>query len=297
MNLAVDIECVVDAKAECGESPVWCPVEQRLYWVDIDGKTLHRFDPASGLNETWPMPEEIGCVAPRQSGGLLAGMRSGYFGIDLETGALTRLGDPEPDKPDNRFNDGTVDPAGRFWAGTMRMSSAGRADDGVLYRIDPDLSCHAVLGHLWTVNGLAFSPDGRRMYLSDTNANVQTIWVFDYDPDDGVAENRRVFATTHDLAGRPDGGAVDADGCYWMAGVGGWQLVRFTPDGDVDRIIEVPVERPSKVAFGGPDLDVMYVTSIGRNITSGTLDRQPQAGGLFAVQAGVTGVSTPRFAG
>lgn len=295
--MSVEIECVVDAKSECGESPVWCPIEQRLYWVDIDGKVLHRFDPETGGDETWPMPEEIGCIALRRSGGLLAGMRSGYFSVDLDTGALTRLGDPEPDKPDNRFNDGAVDPAGRFWAGTMRMAGAGPADDGVLYRIDPDHACRAVLNRLWTPNGLAFCPDGRRMYLSDSNAQVQTIWTFDYDTDDGVARNRRVFATTHDLAGRPDGGAVDADGCYWMAGVGGWQLVRFTPTGEVDRIIDLPVERPSKIAFGGSNLDVMYVTSIRRNITSGTLDRQPRAGGLFAVRAGVAGVATPRFAG
>jgi sugar lactone lactonase YvrE len=127
---------------------------------------------------------------------------------------------------------------------------------------------------------------------------VRTIWACDHDPDSGAVTNRRVFVDTHGLAGRPDGGTVDAEGCYWMAGVGGWQLVRFTPDGEVDRIVDLPVEKPTKIAFGGKDLDVLYVTSIGKDPTPGTEARQPQAGGIFAVRVpGVTGLPQPRFAG
>ena len=172
-----------------------------------------------------------------------------------------------------------------------------RPERGALYRFGPDGACPRVLDGLWTPNGLAFSPDGRTMYLSDSHPSVRTIWALDYDPDNGVASNRRTFFDTQTLAGRPDGGAVDADGCYWMAGVGGWQLVRFTPGGIVDRIIDMPVEKPTKIAFGGARLDVMYVTSIGRGIAREARLRQPHAGGLFAVEAGVAGLPANRFGG
>lgn len=290
-----DVDCVLDAGAEIGEGPVWSVAEQRLYWVDIDAGVLHRFDPASATDQTWQLPEAIGCVALRRGTGLVVALRRGFALFDPGSGALERLTDPEPDKPDNRFNDGTVDPAGRFWAGTMRSKPGDPAADGALYRLDADLHCTRVADGFWTINGLAFSPDGRTLYLSDSNPRVRTIWACDYDVEDGVATNRRVFATTHDLAGRPDGGAVDADGCYWMAGVGGWQLVRFTPAGKVDRIIDMPIAMPTKIAFGGPRLDTLYVTSIGGGGEPERVGRQ--AGGLFAVHAGVTGIEMPAFAG
>ena len=169
---------------------------------------------------------------------------------------------------------------------------------GALYRLWPDRRCELLFDELTVTNGCAFSPDGRIFYFSDSEASVRTIWACDHDVASGALTNRRVFVDTHGLAGRPDGGTVDADGCYWMAGVGGWQLVRFTPEGKVDRIVEVPVEKPTKVAFGGPALDVLYFTSIGMNPTPGTEARQPQAGGIFATRVpGVVGVAQPRFAG
>ena len=147
-------------------------------------------------------------------------------------------------------------------------------------------------------NGLAFSPDGRTFYLADSAAPVRTIWACDYEPASGEIGERRVFVDTHGLAGRPDGGTVDADGCYWMAGIGGWQLVRFTPKGVVDMIVDLPVEKPTKPAFGGADLGTIYVTSIGSGLSEGTEARQPQAGGLFALRVpGVQGLPQPRFAG
>ena len=154
------------------------------------------------------------------------------------------------------------------------------------------------MDEVYTTNGLAFSPDGRTMYLSDSNPSVQTIWACDYDPDTGEPSNRRVFFDARAVAGRPDGGTVDADGCYWMAGVSGWQLVRLTPRGEIDRIVEMPVERPTKPMFGGTNLDTLYVTTIGSKLTPGTETKQPQAGGLFAVRGlGITGVPQVRFAG
>lgn len=290
-----DVTCILDARAELGEGPFWSVAEQRLYWVDIEAGVLHRFDPAAQEDETWQLPEAIGCVAPRRRGGLVVALRTGFAFFDPETGGLERLVDPEPEKPLNRFNDGTVDPVGRFWAGTMRAAPAGPAPDGVLYRLDASLDCARMAEGFWTVNGLAFSPDGRTLYLSDSYPEVRTIWACDYDVADGVASNRRVFVATHDLAGRPDGGAVDADGCYWMAGVGGWQLVRFTPAGKVDRIIDMPIAMPTKVAFGGPRLDTLFVTSIG----GGGDPRKfgAQAGGLFSLHPGVVGIEVAPFIG
>lgn len=290
------VDCVLDAHAALGEGAVWCEREQALWWVDIEGKALHRFDPASAQDRRWPMPERIGCFALRERGGAVVALEGGFHFLDLATGALEPILDPEPEKPGNRFNDGTTDPRGRFIAGTMPMGP--REPVGAFWRLWPDRHCEKLFDGLTVTNGTAFSPDGRTFYFSDSEAHVRTIWACDYDPDSGNIANRRVFVDTHGLAGRPDGGTVDADGCYWMAGVGGWQLVRFTPEGKVDRIVEMPVEKPTKVAFGGKDLDVLYVTSIGMGLTPGSERRQPQAGGIFAVRVpGVVGLPQPRFAG
>jgi sugar lactone lactonase YvrE len=284
-----EVHCVLDSRSSIGESPVWDADSRKLYFVDIEAGILHRFDPCTSKAVSWRYNAPIGCVALRAGPGLVAAMGSGFFHLDPERDFLEAICEPEKSMPDNRFNDGTVDPAGRFWAGSMRRHSAGPAPQGSLYRLDADHGWARVMSEFWTINGLAFSPDGRRMYLSDSHPSVRTIWVCDYDPDDGVPRNRRLFTRTGHLAGRPDGGAVDADGCYWMAGVGGGQLVRFTPSAKVDRIVDMPVAMPTKIAFGGSHMDVMYVTSI--------LGDDPQSGGLFAVHAGVTGVPVPRFAG
>lgn len=289
------VDCVLNAKAQLGEAPLWCEREQVLWWADIEGRALHRFDPATGRDTSIALPERLGCFALREAGGFLVALETGFHFLDRD-GGLTPIVDPEPDKPGNRFNDGTTDPAGRMIAGTMPMGP--RTPVGTLYRLWPDGRCERLFDALTVTNGCAFSPDGRVFYFSDSEASVRTIWACDYDAASGAVTDRRVFVDTHGLAGRPDGGAVDADGCYWMAGVGGWQLVRFTPAGKVDQIIEVPVEKPTKVAFGGPRLDVLYVTSIGTGLTPGSEARQPQAGGIFATRvAGVAGLVQPRFAG
>lgn len=289
-------DCVLDARAEVGEAPLWCEREQVLWWVDIEAKALHRFDPASGSDRSWQLPSRIGCFALRAGGGMVVALEDGFHLFDPATGELQAILDPEPDQPGNRFNDGTTSPGGAFIAGTMPMGP--RAPVAALYRLWPDRRCERLFDGLTVTNGCAFSPDGRTFYFSDTEASVRTIWACDHDLGSGALTNRRVFVDTHGLAGRPDGGACDAEGCYWMAGVGGWQLVRFTPKGAVDRIVELPVERPTKVAFGGPSLDTLYVTSIGRGPTPGTEARQPQAGGIFALRLpGIVGVALPRFAG
>ena len=292
-----EVSCAHDSRAIIGESPFWDVRDAALYYTDIAGGKIHRFTPADGAHRTWTLDEMVGCLAIRESGGAVIGTKSGLYGFDFDTGEKTLIAAPEEGRPDSRFNDSTTDPRGRFWAGTMSMNKPA-PPDGAFYRLDPDLSCTHWLGGIFTTNGLAFSPDGRTMYFSDSNAAVRTIWVCDYDPDTGAPTNRRVFFDTRQVAGRPDGGTVDADGCYWMAGVGGWQILRITPAGRVDRIIEVPVERPSKPMFGGGSLDVLFFTSISEDITAGTQDRQPQAGSLFAITGlGVQGVPQARFAG
>jgi len=297
MNVTVD--CVLDARATLGEGAVWDSESGKLWWVDIGAPALHRYTPDTNYTEQWLMPSAIGCVAPRRSGGAILGLEEGWSGFNPANGKITLINDRAPGRASHRFNDGAVDPAGRFWAGTMpkagpRNAAAGEAGDGELFCLEADGSCRQVLGSLYIQNGLAFSPDGKRMYLSDSYPAVRTIWQFDYDLETGVPANRRLFFDTRTVAGRPDGAAMDADGCYWMAGVDGWQILRLTPEGKVDRTIDVPIEKPTCLAFGGADLGDLYITSMGAGlITPGTEARQPQAGGLFACRPGVTGYAPP----
>ena len=293
----MNIECVADTRSLTGESAFWDVAGQCLHWVDIPAGIVHRFDPATGENNSVTLDEPVGCLAPRQGGGLVLATRTGFYGFDPASGVKVAILDPEADRPGNRFNDGTTDLRGRLWAGTMKESGPPERL-GRFYRLDVDHNCMPWLDGIYTTNGLAFSPDGRVMYFADSNAAVQTIWACDYDLDDGMPSHQRVFFDAREVAGRPDGGTVDADGCYWMAGVSGWQLVRITPAGKVDRIIELPIERPSKPMFGGADLDTIYVTSIGSGLTPGSEDRQPQAGGLFALTGhGYQGVEQVAFGG
>lgn len=292
--MALEIACALDAGAEVGEGALWDVREQALFWVDIPQGRLHRFDPASGENRTWELGEPIGCLALREQGGAVVALQSGFYFFDFANGTRTPVIDPEADRPQNRFNDGATDRQGRFWAGTMRMGEP--APEGAFYRLDPDRSCTRWQDGIFTTNGLAFSPDGRTMYCSDSNPQVRTIWACDYDPASGAPGPRRVFFDTRAVAGRPDGGTVDADGCYWMAGVGGAQLLRLTPAGRIERIVEVPLARPSKPAFGGPNLDVLFVTTIGRDQQA--VPGQPRPGALLAITGlGAHGVPEARFGG
>jgi sugar lactone lactonase YvrE len=239
------------------------------------------------------MPEEVGSFALRERGGLVAALRSGFALIDLDTGAIERLVDPEADQPDNRFNDGRCDRQGRFWAGTMNEPRAARS--GALWRLDSDLSRHRVADDVMVANGLAFSPDDRLMYWSDSRA--LTIWVFDLDAPSGKVANRRVFARLEPHQGGPDGAAIDAEGCYWSACYRGSRLMRFRPDGTIERKIRLPVSRVTMCAFGGPDLRTLYITSARSGMSASELEREPLAGGIFALEVDVAGLPEPRFKG
>jgi sugar lactone lactonase YvrE len=292
--LSVRVDCVLDIRAELGECPVWSERDRSLYWVDIYAGRLNRFDPATGVNRVWQLSEPIGSFALCIDGTALLALKSGLYRYDLASGMQAPLARPEAHLPGNRLNDGRCDRSGRFWIGSMADPVDPAAPHGALYRLDVDMSYACLAGGFFVSNGLAFSPDGRTLYHSDSYAAVRTVWAWDLDPDDGAISNRRIFVDTKGMPGRPDGAAVDADGCYWMAANDGWEIVRFTPGGRIDRRIAVPVAKPSMVAFGGARFDTMYITSIR---PAAGLEGQPQAGSLFAVDAGVKGLPEPLFAG
>lgn len=286
-------ELVVDARNAVGESPVWVAAEQALYWVDIPARALCRWAAATDAVSTWLAPEMIGCVAPGAAPGQwVAAMETGVFALQAGAdGTLSAraLAGVRHAQSGMRFNDGRCDRQGRLWAGTMVMDMALAAPSGALYRLDgPALA--KVLDGLITPNGLAFSPDGRTMYLSDSHPLVQTIWAFDYDTATGTPTNRRVFVDMKPHPGRPDGAAVDADGGYWICGNDAGLVHRFTPDGRLDRSLAVPVKKPAMCAFGGAQLDTLFVTSIR---PGGDVSDQPLAGGVFALRPGVRGLAEP----
>jgi L-arabinonolactonase len=294
------VDCVLDVKAALGECPVWCGRSQALYWIDITGGKLNRFDPATGANRVWRFSEPLGSIALCEDDAVLVALKSGLYRYDLASEALTLLASPERDRPDNRMNDGRCDAAGRFWVGTMRDPPDAARPDGTLYRLDPDRQrgngrCTPMVGGLVVSNGLAFSPDGRTLYHSDSHVSVRTVWAWDLDLAEGRIANRRVLIDTHGMAGRPDGACCDADGCYWMTGNDGWEVLRVTPSGKIDQRIRLPIAKPSMVAFGGSRLGILYITSIRPQGVD--LSDQPLAGGLFAVRPGAKGMSEPRFKG
>jgi L-arabinonolactonase len=287
------IECVLDARSILGEGPLWDMQDQVLYWIDIKRCEIHRFDPASGRDERWAAPEEVGSLAVREAGGLVVAMRSGFHFFDPESGSFQAIADPEPDRPENRFNDGKPDRRGRFWAGTMHDPEATAS--GALYRLDPDLRWQRMVEGVTVSNGLAWSPAGDVMYYACSSS--RTIWAFDSDPDYGVIGKRRVFVDTTAIGGAPDGATVDEEGCYWLTLPAAWKVVRYDPKGRLIQVIELPVELPTCAMFGGADLDVLYVTSSRLGRSEAQLASQPLAGGLFALDVGVRGLPEARFRG
>ena len=286
-------ELIIDARNGTGESPVWHPGEQALYWVDIPARQLHRWCPADGAHQVWQGEQMLACIA-RAPQGWVAGMQSGIFELQPQAdGSLTSrlLSGVEHARGGMRFNDGRCDRQGRFWAGTMLMDMQQGASVGALYRFEGEGRLHLQQAGMIVPNGLAFSPDGRRMYLSDSHPEVQKIWAFDYDIDSGTPHNRRIFVDMNQHPGRPDGAAVDAEGCYWICAIDAGQVLRFTPEGKLDRALPLPVKKPTMCAFGGPQLDTLFVTSIRPQGID--LSDQPLAGGVFALNPGVKGLPEP----
>ncbi|MFO1271333.1 MAG: SMP-30/gluconolactonase/LRE family protein [Rubrivivax sp.] len=294
MSVAPEISALPLAPCGLGESPFWWPEQGALYWVDIPGRALHRWQAAGARHDAWPFDCEIGCCAPLPGGHLLLALRSGLERFDPASGRRTALAAAPYDPKDQRFNDGKADPQGRLWVGTIcdprepPRAALWRWQRGRLDRVAGDISAS---------NGLAWSPDGRTMYWADTYTH--RVFAFDFDADEGSLSRRRLFLEfprrapgqpLQDYGGRPDGAAVDAEGCYWLAMFEGQRLLRFSPAGELLLEVPLPVRCPTMPCFGGPDLRTLYVTTAREKRPAEELAAQPLAGGVLSMRVEVPGL-------
>ena len=286
------VEVVLDTHAAIGESPTWCAAQSVLYWIDVKEPALHRYDPQGGAARRWPLASDVGAFALDEDlDGAVVALRTGLFHLDFASGSQTLLSPPPFDPALHRFNEGACDSHGRFWLGMMfdplepgacaplagSMQSYTRAGG---LRAEPD----AAELH----NGMAWSADGGRFFVSHSQAGV--VWSF-ASASDGTISDRRTFATISASDGIPDGAACDTDGGYWCALHGGGRLRRYTRDGAIDRDITLPVSQPTMCAFAGDELDTMYVTSAAHGLSAGQRLREPHAGALLRLRPGRTGVA------
>ena len=287
-------ELVIDARAMLAEGPVWHAQRQLLYWVSILAGEVHVYDPATNEDRAIDVGQLVGTVVPRKSGGVIVALHHGIASLDLVTGDLKVLADPEADQPGNRFNDGKCDPAGRFWAGTMSLSYVEGA--GSLYVMDADLSVRPMLRDVTISNGIVWSPDRSTMYYIDTP--TCEVSAFDYAVETGAISNRRTAVRIPKDLGGPDGMTIDAEGKLWVAVWGSGAVSRWDPEsGEMLGAVSLPVTAVSACAFGGPNLDELYVTTAREGMDEQALAEQPHAGGVFRVKPGVCGVEAFEFAG
>ena len=297
MMRAPSLEVVAPTRNAVGESPLWHAGEGAVYWTDIPAKALHRLDVSSGTHTRYDVEEMVGCLAVADDGGMIAATRRGVARVSLHGihASLAPVDDVAYPRDGMRANDGRCDRQGRFWFGTMLIDMAAAAAIGGLYRHTAARGLEGpVLDGLVVQNGLAWSPDGRTMYLSDSHASVRRVWAFDFDPDEGIPSRRRPFVDMNAHPGRPDGAAVDAEGAYWTCGNDGAAIHRFSPDGKLVASYALPVSKPSMAAFGGADLDWLFVTSI-RPAAPKDAD-EPLAGSLIAFRPGVHGLPETPYA-
>jgi len=280
-DLDTQVEVVVAAGAELGEGPFWDVRSNRIVWVDIKGKAIHQTDPHTGQTESIEVPLHVGAVAPRALGGFVAALQDGFWVIG--DGPLRRVA--EVADVDLRFNDGKCDPGGRFWAGTMAYNkSAGAA---ALYCLDTDGTVTRVLDGVTISNGLAWSRNGDTMFYIDSP--TQRIDSFTFTLSSGAIGERRTVTDIPEQVGSPDGMTIDAEGGLWVALWGGGAVHRYV-DGRLDRVVTLPVSQPTSCAFGGPDLNELYVTSAWNGLSKSQRRGQPLAGALFRIRPGVSGV-------
>jgi len=306
--MSFNIECVLMCDNHLGESPIWDVEEGRLYWVDGTGQrvgrpSIWRMDPKSGKVENWSIENDIGAIALRKDGGAVLANDDGFYFFNFDSGELDLILKIEEYEPRSRLNDGKVDRRGRFFAGGMDdLEERGLCG---LWRLDPDLTATKVDEGIICSNGPCWSPDDKTFYFADTFQ--EEFWAYDYDIETGEVSNKRVFATTKGDLGVADGSTVDAEGCMWNAQVTGGELVRYAPDGSVERRIGMPVKNITSVIFGGDNLDEIYVTSMARVSHPGAaahghfaVENKPQfaAGGLFRITGlGIQGMPETRFGG
>jgi len=288
--MVIDAECVLEAAATLGEGAAWCDRTQTLYWVDIQAPALHRFDPSTGRDRSWLMPEPIGTVALGRDSRVVVALASGLAWFDPDSERLDRFLPIEADQPATRLNDGRCDHQGRLWVGSMGRGT--QEPIGTLFRCTAETAAPVLTG-IKVPNCTAFSPDGRRMYFTDTPTRV--VRAFDLDADTGALTNERQFADFSSLSGFPDGATIDAEGGLWVAHWDGGQVSRFTPDGKLDRSIRVPAPRVTCSAFGGPGLGTLFITTARTGLSTEALAQAPLSGGIFAARPGVSGLPEPRF--
>ena len=285
----------VDAQNTLGEGVTWCPRSQSLYWTDIHASVLWRYRPADGSTRRWPMPDRLASFALcEDEGWLLLGLAGGLAFFHEESGELRHIAEVETGLP-TRLNDGACDRQGRFVFGTLHEPAAGEARRaaGGFYRLNHDLTLEQLpLGPVAISNSIAFSPDGATMYYCDSWR--RTVHRCSYG--DRVAD-ARMHIDLSQQQGEPDGSAVDSEGGLWNAEWGSGRVVRYTPDGKADLVIRVPVSQPTRVAFGGERLNMLYITSARDGLSAEVLANEPHAGGLFAIEVPFTGIPEPRFTG
>jgi sugar lactone lactonase YvrE len=275
------------------EGPVWVERDQALWFTDIKGHKIHRHDPGNGIltGITVEAPGQIGFVLPFADGGFAAGLQNGLHRFDERDQSFRLIVDPEPNMPGNRLNDGTVDPKGRLWFGTMDDSEAEAT--GAIYRLGADGNCWRESPNYSITNGPAFSPDGKTCYHVDTLGGI--IYACDVSRM-GVLSDRRVFATIPNSQGFPDGPTVDSEGCVWIGLYNGWAVRRYSPAGELLETIRFPVSAITKIAFGGPELKTVYATTAAKHLSAGALEREPHAGDLFRFEVEVPGLPATMIA-
>jgi sugar lactone lactonase YvrE len=282
-----------DAHAILGEGPWWDVRTGTLLWVDIEGRRLHRLDPASGRTVSREFDQMPSAVVGRRAGGFAVALEDGVWVADADAGALRRVAAIEGDDPRTRMNDASCDRRGRLWVGSMAHDA--RPGAGALYRVETDASVERVLADVSISNGIDWSPDDRLMYYVDSAS--RRIDVLDYELETGGARDRRTLVQLPEDAGLPDGLTVDAEGYLWVALWDGWSVRRYTPSGDLDRVLHLPVAMITSCAFGGPGLTDLYVTSASSGLSPAEIAEQPLAGVLFVVQPGVRGLEATPFGG
>jgi sugar lactone lactonase YvrE len=287
-----EIRCVVAANDILGETPLWCTASQSLWWLDIDGTKVQRFTPATGKHDVFKFSAQyVGSLALRADGSLLVALDRTLHLFDPQSGALEKFTQVEPDTIDNRLNDGRCDARGRFWVGTMDNQLT--RPNGAFYRIDPDGLVTRQFGDVIVSNTVAISPDQRTLYFSDTRRFVT--WAFDLDAADGALTNRRVFVDHSATRERPDGACVDVEGYVWNAIFAGGKVIRFSPRGEVDRVVAIPTTNPTCLCFGGPDLKTLFVTTARKFLSPERLQVEPLAGAVLAFETDVPGLPERRF--
>ena len=288
----MEIIGIIEANNSLGEGPVWSVEEQALYWVDIDNDLFQRWDLNTKEITNWKLPATIGSFAFRKSGGFVLALRSGLAFFSPETGYTQLISNPISNPSRIRFNDGKCDRYGRFWVGTMDEEFNDPL--GSLYCLDINSECRIMKEGIGISNGLGWSPDNSQFYYTDSSR--RSIWAYDYNINTGGITNERIFVETanNDI---PDGLTIDSDGYVWSAKWDGWKIVRYSPQGNIDKRFSLPVQRPTSCTFGGSKLELLFVTTAKIDLSVSSLEEQPNAGNIFIIKTDCKGLPEPKFAG